>query len=977
MSKQGMNDQKKTHEKCTISPSDSMFAKFLDDPGVILSEFYFEMQNYSSNPLHRDVTENYKPWRWYRTRSQHGKTLLMLSFNYNVLSMSVLTIGVDHHDVTLLDSPFGCFANVTAKERASLIRDLVLDSFRQEEKSQTQIEFEQHSDRVVFVCNEIVRNNNGYAEFVNLCCHQEGDGDIRCTDTVPDSWIGLLYLGITAVKVFVFFCSPLLIPTKIYSASYAASEYVINLAKALKMKLFISRNPNPSVHYHNRLTPHDIKHWHGFQEKFEEFPTDEIVPVKVKELRIKVKGKRVIPDNDPPTGVFRTIYDNLVRCKIKRLSPFSECCDRSVYASWEERINHRCTWTMCSKAFVKIILLLIVPLPYYARIAIYYRFEQDEVLQRKKTADDLDLKIGYDFRRSNIIQYLSPIHPLFVTIYVFYILTAIVTGFSGRSGREKYKRISLQALQDMNKLSRTKVVQVLLRIAIWPFKRYGLLAMLLIPLYALVACPICSLLCALYCLPTIYLSYRLLYHSFVKTGRKSSQPMHHSKSTETVDLMMKTWKEMDAKVHKRFSIAFFAKEDFEKSLKGRKGKLHYVKQIFSKIFAGFTCLACLYALVLLFVEAVGLLVEVLAFTMMGVIVNAGTTLRYVSMALLVIVYMHDCYSNVYKNYLMFNTTITENVMDNVEDLKKVASLPSNLQENAAFQVKPVEVLDEIPTTMCVKKKETRWQIGHLVLFLDSSDTPRIPLKLFQKLCEVTVHGAPGPVYINLLRATGKFCIIVVFLFFVIIVVMAFGNVHQISSTNQTLATLAGGFVPMLLKNVLPRRSTKLNLKTLTFKGQMEEIICDFKQTWPLCDFICVRDDGKDDEEEESKGEGDGKDEEDEKKDEGSEKGKNNCDISKLEMYMKNRKKSKQNPEDPMEQDQSLSRNGSATSIDAKAKVRFQEPVAEEEEEFVDLFLYLSDTDKGNMRKHIWNIGGSNDSIPSFTMIPLGSDDESV
>ena len=154
-----------------------------------------------------------------------------------------------------------------------------------------------------------------------------------------------------------------------------------------------------------------------------------------------------------------------------------------------------------------------------------------------------------------------------------------------------------------------------------------------------------------------------------------------------------------------------------------------------------------------------------------------------------------------------------------------------------FQVKPVEACDEIQTSLMLEKKEPAWKIGHLLLFLDSFDTPRIPLNLFKKLCEVRVHGAPGPVYINLLMATGKFSIIVVFLFFVMLVVMAFGSANQMSSTNQTLATMAGGFVPMLLKNVLSTKSAKLNLKTLSFKGQIDEIVAEYKQHWPIYDLI--------------------------------------------------------------------------------------------------------------------------------------------
>ena len=853
----------------------------MDDPGIVLSEFYFDLHNYTVNPLYTDVSENYKPWRWYRTRSQHGRTLLQLSFNYNVLSMSILTIGVDHHKVELVDSPFGCFGNISAEARVLLIRNLILDSFRQVQKSKSQIEYESHIERTVFVCNEIVRDSHGYAEFLNRCCHQEADGSVECTDQVEDQWIGLLYICITLVKVFVFFFSPVLIPTKMYSASYVASEYVVNLAKAIKMKIFITKCTETSVRFKRRLTPEDFSDWRRFRENLDTFPMDEIIPVKVEELRIKVKGKRVIPDNDPPTGVFRTIFDNLIRCKIKRLDPFTECCDRSVYASLEPRIKNKCTWHMCVQSFVKVLMLFLLPLPYYIRIVIYYKFEEEEVYQRKFIADKLNLATGYDFYRSNVIQYLSPVHGVFIATYSFYFLAGLVIGFTEESVREKLKTIARSSLQDMDNVSRTSVLQVLLRIGLWPFKNYGLLAIILVPLYAMIAGPICSFLFALYCVPTVYLSYRLLYHSRKQTGvpkeaEEYTRPM--SKRREKVVKIKKKFQKIDRDIHRQYSS--FEQEDSYFPYTWGYTKLHAIRRFIIQSLVGIFCLACLYAMVLLFVEALGLLVEVLAFTMMGIIINAGSTLRYVSMALLVLVYMHDCYSNVYESYLTFNKTVCEDVMDRVEDLKQVASLPSSMQENAAFQVKPVEAVDVIPTTMSFKKKDPQWKIGHLLLFLDSFDTPRIPLRLFQQICEVRVHGAPGPVYINLLRATGKFLIIVVFLFFVMIVVMAFGNVHQISSTNQTLATLAGGFVPMLLKNVLPRRSVKLNLKTLSFKGQIDEIICDFKQNWPLCDFICEKDTG-DEDGTDSKSEADddtkvhGSEDSDDKNDEGNEKGKGN------------------------------------------------------------------------------------------------------
>lgn len=73
--------------------------------------------------------------------------------------------------------------------------------------------------------------------------------------------------------------------------------------------------------------------------------------------------------------------------------------------------------------------------------------------------------------------------------------------------------------------------------------------------------------------------------------------------------------------------------------------------------------------------------------MMGIIVNAGSVLKYLSMILLVFVYMNDCYSNVYENYLTFNKTIIDDIIERTTaDLRKIASMPSSQQANTAFHV---------------------------------------------------------------------------------------------------------------------------------------------------------------------------------------------------------------------------------------------------------------------------------------------------
>lgn len=57
----------------------------------------------------------------------------------------------------------------------------------------------------------------------------------------------------------------------------------------------------------------------------------------------------------------------------------------------------------------------------------------------------------------------------------------------------------------------------------------------------------------------------------------------------------------------------------------------FLRSLCLQVASGAFCLCVLYALALIFAESFSLLVEVVAFTLMGIIVNAGRTLKYVTM----------------------------------------------------------------------------------------------------------------------------------------------------------------------------------------------------------------------------------------------------------------------------------------------------------------------------------------------------------
>jgi len=62
------------------------------------------------------------------------------------------------------------------------------------------------------------------------------------------------------------------------------------------------------------------------------------------------------------------------------------------------------------------------------------------------------------------------------------------------------------------------------------------------------------------------------------------------------------------------------------------------------------------------------------------------------------------------------------------------------------------------------------------------------------------------------------------------------NCVQVSSTNQMIAALAGGSLPFILRTVMQPEKPEIEIGTVSFKNQMDEIIKNFVQCWPIYDL---------------------------------------------------------------------------------------------------------------------------------------------
>ncbi|CAH1797727.1 unnamed protein product [Owenia fusiformis] len=241
---------------------------------------------------------------------------------------------------------------------------------------------------------------------------------------------------------------------------------------------------------------------------------------------------------------------------------------------------------------------------------------------------------------------------------------------------------------------------------------------------------------------------------------------------------------------------------------------------------------------LLVSECFGFGFEVVIFTVIGLIVNAGSILRYLSIMFLLFVYSYDCFHNVYLKYLSLNKPIFKDVFERVkDDVTEVTKLPSRLQENRGFKSKVItEQGDHEEPDKLSSERSMHWNVNDLVLFVTKYDLHYLPVKLFYAITMIEVAGAPGSVYKSMLHAWRRFGQIVIFLGFLVMAVNIFGSIYKVGSMSQTLATLTGGIFPFILRNFVSSEAKPIELNSITFRRKVDEVIAHYKEDWPISDL---------------------------------------------------------------------------------------------------------------------------------------------
>ncbi|XP_055998894.1 uncharacterized protein LOC130047591 [Ostrea edulis] len=807
---------------CSVTPVSKMLRhdiKELLDAGTKLIIYELKFRNHSGKIPGESESDIYKPFLWERSTGRHGQGLLFLKTGFEILSLSTLSYGTENMKVELQEEPIGCLLQRDIKEVEKGLRHILLNDFQEisPDGAGGSLSDNEH------VCNMHIKNVNNRAVFYHVCCSKTPKGNIVCRELVKDIWVRLLFYCIYFINFLVIMFCPYLIPKAWYQDKYRTLKYEFNCDNQFQVRVMKTYRNNPPPMDKNIVNIDDLSLMNAFKEQLDEMDEDTVYALTLSKIHLNVKHERLIPPNDVPVGIIRSIYDSFFRCQIRERDSLKPCCNRNMLEPFRGTllIIKHLKWYHCLQKLMFIISCIVVMIPWILRIAIFYRYEYSEHDDKDNAARDRKLAVHFAYFSGSMLSFLTPVHGIFIFCYVVLIADGVLFGLLELISSELKRNIEIvlrKCFGDMHESSYSRSFGRAIKTLLYPFKECGVFAFFIIAIYWMFVLPVIIMVLAFYCIPTLNIALRLLCHLIIVILPNFKCVTRLKEKMGEYDLPRR---ETVARLSTIASGGFRA--------------VQFIAILLS-ILALVSC-------VILAVEVIVFFVEMIVYTLIGVILNASQTLKYVSLLFMLSLYARDCFGSVTQKYQTFNQVIHKTLLGRAkEQVDKVAWQTEDSQPNTAFQISVDDhedkalPMDPFPH---MYNGVLKWRVPRVLLFLDNHDKPHITRTFFFKSAYIDHVGCPGSLYKNLVSALRQFLTIILFLLFVIIVVMAFGNEYSVSGVNQMLATLAGGFLPWVFRNILfkPPVDVEVDTSSLRFQNLFDDAIKNYRQNWPVADII--------------------------------------------------------------------------------------------------------------------------------------------
>jgi hypothetical protein len=184
-------------------------------------------------------------------------------------------------------------------------------------------------------------------------------------------------------------------------------------------------------------------------------PPQGVHRVKFDYVRLTVRPRRVLDESEVPVHPVTLLYNTLVRCQVRKLSPLQRCCRARVCGERKVRfLGHAfsCTWRHCGLSLGKVLALILVTLPSFIRLAVFVTSELQILTEKSAMASRLHL------RTQPFGTMFVPIHVIFPVAYVIVLVDMAIYCCLDRATQRRLRLVLKDSLQNLQSQSTREVV---------------------------------------------------------------------------------------------------------------------------------------------------------------------------------------------------------------------------------------------------------------------------------------------------------------------------------------------------------------------------------------------------------------------------------------------------------------------------------------------------------------------------------------
>ena len=767
----------------------------------------------------------YDPKRWNIPTGNTGKLILTSHPDIAFYSLGFSIVGMENLEITITSEPNNCLNTISEDNFTQSMINLFSSGLKSSGNQSTM-----DLPDEAMICREEAMINEKKVTFKQICC--QGNG--VCSEIQPNVWQNVLFYTITFLGSIAFLYSINLVPGYFYRSKYDYRIYYLDSESPSTFDVIdnTSDDVDTDAVFDKQALQQEKK---GITRMMSLADIVKGGTYKIKGLWIKAPNVRLVTKSHMPITLPIFLYQRIIKCRCYTYRGRTNLITRTLHTLSGNRVNRRssdnkeddftigmcCDMPICNppkgnfklgapswrtvlqitSAIISTVLFLIPWILVYALHDVLpegrrgtYAYENGLIYTPPAYAFNI-----FRFAHSTV-----PGLSLFaITIYVICVSIASIILAVDEDQRQYVGKKTRTTLRQASQKRLAKGVKISV-VLLLPFKvlrNYGLLALLIWPFWLLIICPLTILIAVFAYTPTIHVFLKLLV-SFV---------------IDIVDI----FKTRECLTNWRSAIPRF---------------VLYVALIYVLFVVNFL----LHAFALL-------VVNVLAYTLAGIIITANATFKIVSFVLFVSLNIYDTFQSVEKRYMVFNEKLHSLLLSKTKDqIKRIARHESNDQPNKAIRIK-TEMENENKEHEGTRSLWDKMFISDenrimlktesVIQFLDKNDKLFLSEKFFFQACYMDYYGCPGDFSSNLLIASRNVLLIILFLAFVMITLRAFG-VLDVDSNSGLLITLVAGLLPTLIKRFFskPFPELSLDVNDYNFQNKLGDLIHTFSEYWEIVDL---------------------------------------------------------------------------------------------------------------------------------------------